>query len=65
MGCVTNIIKNKLSLFRTNSVKMFYIVFNRVHCHANAPSDYSVFIISNSFVCLSLFNFKLHTFHQW
>lgn len=43
MPHVTNLIVNKLSLFKTNSVKMFYILHDRLHCHANAPTDYSLF----------------------
>lgn len=43
MPCATNLIVNKLSLFKTNSVKMFYILCDRLHCHVNAPSDYSLF----------------------
>lgn len=72
--CVINLTENKLSLFKSNSVKMLYVLASRLQYHANAPSDYFVFIISHTVQmwslfslfyswqwCFSLFNYKLHT----
>lgn len=66
MPCVTNLIENKLSLFKTNSVKLFYILCDRLHCYANASSDYPVFIISilalSKFDHLSFLKIHCHGF---